>query len=105
MNNFGKQPASIKDLAQSLLRLSQRAAQEYGQIVEQILRSQCRDVSHIERTLDGLLDVCGYAPAVEHYRRLCRYYYNIDPVAATSYVHAYREMWDSDLNGEMEDHQ
>lgn len=105
MNNSGQLPASIKNLAQSLLRLSQRAAQEYGQIVEQIIRSQCHDVPHIERTLDGLLDVCGYAPALEHYRRLCRYYYDIDPVAAASYVHAYREMWDSDFDVETEEQQ
>ncbi len=28
------------------------------------------------------------------YKKLCRYYYDIDPVATASYVYAYRDMWD-----------
>jgi len=28
------------------------------------------------------------------YRRLCRYLLDIDPEATTSYIQAYREMWD-----------
>jgi hypothetical protein len=28
------------------------------------------------------------------YKKLCRYYFDIDPKATVSYVHAYREMWD-----------
>ncbi|GAM08815.1 hypothetical protein OR1_01089 [Geobacter sp. OR-1] len=103
MNNSGQPSGSINDLAQSLLRLNQRAAKEYGQIVEQILNSKCRDVSHIEHILDGLLDFCGYAPALEHYRRLCRNYYDINPVAAAYYAHAYREMWDLNNDGESEE--
>jgi hypothetical protein len=28
------------------------------------------------------------------YKKLCRYYFAIDPEATVSYVNAYREMWD-----------
>jgi hypothetical protein len=31
------------------------------------------------------------------YKKLCRYYYNIDPQATVEYVNAYRDMWDSEI--------
>lgn len=54
-----------------------------------------RDARRIERTLDGLLDFCGNPPTLDLYRRLCRHYFDIDPVATASYINAYRELWDS----------
>jgi nucleoside-triphosphatase len=30
------------------------------------------------------------------YKKLCRYYFGIDPKATVNYVNAYREMWDSE---------
>jgi len=44
----------------------------------------------------ALLDFCGHAPTLQLYRRLCRHYFDIDPVATVSYINAYREMWDSE---------
>jgi hypothetical protein len=34
------------------------------------------------------------------YRKLCRHYYAIDPSATAEYVQAYREMWDSEPQGQ-----
>lgn len=34
-------------------------------------------------------------PAVELFRRLCRYYYFLEPEAAAYYVRSYCEMWDN----------
>ena len=45
--------------------------------------------------LDGLLDFCGHAPVLALYRKLCRHYYDIDPVATAEHVYTYRERWDS----------
>jgi hypothetical protein len=28
------------------------------------------------------------------FKRLCRYYFTIDPVAAAGHIEAYRQMWD-----------
>jgi type I restriction enzyme R subunit len=44
---------------------------------------------------DGLLDFCAYPPALQLYKRLCRHYWEIDPVATSSYINAYRELWSS----------
>ena len=87
---------SFRGLAASLQGLNQQAVREYAPIVEAILRSRSRDVRHIEHTLDGLLGFCGHEPALRLYRSLCRHYFAIDPVATAEYVHAYREMWDSE---------
>ena len=66
----------------SIHTINQRAVRDYTPLVEEILRSRSQDKKHIERTLDGLLDFCGYEPALQLYRRLCRYYW-AHPVRAT----------------------
>jgi len=85
----------IKDLAKRIRDLSNVAAVEYGAVVENIIRSGCRDANEIEHTLDGLFDFCFDAKVLLLYKKLCRYYYDIDPVATAHYVSAYREYWDT----------
>jgi hypothetical protein len=87
---------SIKGIAESLNALNRQAVREYEPIVESILRSRSRDSRHIEHTLDGLLGFCGHEPALMLFKKLCRHYWEIDPVATARQIHAYREFWDSD---------
>lgn len=94
MSDDGMQ--AIRTLAGSMRDLQRRAAQQYLQVVDDILRTRSRDTQHIEHTLDGLLDFCGHEPVLQMYRQLCRHYWNIDPAATAYYVNAYREYWDSD---------
>ncbi len=91
---------SISGLAGQLHSLHQRAVLEYAPIVESILRSGSRDIRRIEHTLDGLLGFCGSEPALALYKELCRHYWKIDPAATAGYIHAYREMWDSENQAE-----
>ena len=70
---------------------------QYTPVVDALLRTGSRDVRAIEQTLDGLLDFCGSDPALQLYRRLCRHYFSINAAATAYYVHAYREMWDSEV--------
>ncbi len=93
----------IHAVVRQIHALSQRAFVEYSPIVEDIIRCDNRDVRKIEQTLDGLLDFCGYDPIVELFRRLCRHYWDIDHVAAASYVQSYREMWDSESDPKTEE--
>lgn len=76
--------------------MNESIARLAASIVAAILRSRSRDTRNIEHTLDGLLDFCGHAPVVRLFRELCRHYYFINPVATAGYVHAYREVWDSE---------
>lgn len=87
---------SVSAIAAQLVELNKLGTEQYRPIVEDLIRSRCRDAKRIEQTLTYLLDFCGYAPAVELFRRLCRYYYFLDPAATAYYVHSYRELWDSD---------
>lgn len=87
---------SVSKLADALHDLNQRAVREYAPVVDAILLSRSRDIRHIEHTLDGLLDFCGYAPALLLYKKLCRYYFDIDPAATVAYINIYRELWDSE---------
>ena len=41
-----------------------------------------------------MLDFCFDDAVLVLYKKLCRYYYDIDPEATVSYVNAYRDMWD-----------
>jgi hypothetical protein len=87
---------TIIGLVREMRELEQRAAQEYRPLVDDILRSRSQDIAHIERTLDGLLDFCGFEPVLKMYKQLCRHYWDIDPEATAYYVNAYREYWDAD---------
>ena len=96
MSNYANMLESIRGLASSIHAINKTAVREYTPVVEAILRSRSRDARHIERTLDGLLDFCGYEPALQLYKGLCRYYFPINPAVTAEYVYAYREMWDSE---------
>jgi hypothetical protein len=89
---------AIRILAGSMRDLQQRAARELAPVVDDILRTRSLDIRHIEHTLDRLLGFCGHAPVLEMYKKLCRYYWDIDPAATADYVNAYREYWDSDAH-------
>ena len=86
-------------LARELHDLKGRAVQQYQPVVNDILRTGCRDASYIERTLDGLLGFCDHEPMLAMFRALCRHYWSVDAAAAAWYVQAYREMWDGESGG------
>jgi len=96
MNDYAELLESISALASALQGLQAVAVAEYRPAVETLIATGSRDTQQIERTLDGLLDFCGDERALELYRRLCRHYFDIDPVTTASYINAYREWWDSD---------
>jgi len=87
---------SIGEIAQTGRRLARQAEKQYALEVEDILRTQCRDPQSIEHQLDGMLDFGFDAAMVRLYKKLCRYYFEIDPRATASYVYAYRDMWDEE---------
>jgi hypothetical protein len=87
---------SLEEPAESVLSLARRAVEEYTPLVEAIIMTRSAGIPDIERTLDGLLDFCFDSRALLLFRKLCRYYYAIDPSATSEYIRAYREMWDSE---------
>lgn len=96
MNDYTALLNATHTLASQLHDLQDTAVAQYAPVVASLIETVSRDAQDIERTLDGLLDFCGHPPALDLYRRLCRHYFAIDPVATASYINAYREMWDAD---------
>ena len=105
MSDYDSLLQSMSALAEEMRGLSALAVAQHTPVVGAIISTRCRDAQYIERTLDGLLDFCGYEPALHLYRRLCRYYWGIDPAATASYVEAYRMTWDSEENRIMDNNQ
>jgi len=79
--------------------LARQAEQQYLPVVDDLVRNRSRDIDAIEHALDGLLDFCGSEAILQLYKRLCRYYWEIDPAATASHINAYRDMWDSESRG------
>ena len=65
-----------------------------------VARYFAAEQTEIDKLAAILLGFCGNQQSLLLYRRLCRWYSTIDPAATVEYVHAYREMWDSDASAE-----
>ncbi len=93
-----KSDQKIRNLAKDICKLAAQAATLYSREIDAIIVSGCRDKNRIECTLDGMLDFCFDKNMLELYRRLCRYYYDIDQYSAVKYVYAYRDMWELEMS-------
>ena len=70
---------SISELAGSAQKLAQDAVRQYSAEVETILKTRIYDSRRIERCLDGMLDFCFDDEVLVLYKKLCRYYFAIEP--------------------------
>ncbi|WP_045477028.1 hypothetical protein [Serpentinimonas barnesii] len=88
--------AELKQHMAELQALREQAIEALTPAVQDMVRSGSRDVQRIEHTLDKLLGVACLPEGLTLFKTLCRHYWTLDPQATASYVHAYREMWDTD---------
>jgi hypothetical protein len=87
--------SDINAIVGQFSNLANEALRVYKPIVNEIIEKQSQDENHIQRTLDYLLDFCFDEKLLTLYRRLCRYYWDINPQATANYIDYYREMYDS----------
>lgn len=87
---------TLVELISPLHDLQRQKAPAYAPIVQTLIHNHSRNVNEIERTLDHLLDCACIPEGLTLFKSLCRYYYGINPANTAYYVHAYREMWDSE---------
>ena len=92
MNNLVEK---IGPLVQYTRQLAQEAEKLYTVDVDAIIKSQDNDPDRIEHCLDGILDFCFDENMLLLFKKLCRHYYTIDPVATSEYVYIYKDMWDN----------
>jgi len=93
-------------LVRRVQALKRQAVREYRPVVDAILRSGNRDAAHIERTLDGMLEICDHEPMLALYKALykalCRHFWAVDPEATARHVQTYRDWRSSQEPGEGE---
>jgi len=95
-NNLNTLIENIKPLVEAVQQNAEMAVSIYNQKVNEIINSKCTNQNEIELTLDYMLGFCFSDEMLIIYKRLCRYYYTINPKATVDYINYYREMWDSE---------
>ena len=86
---------SLDQLAGQMVALFRQAVPLANAEVNAIIQSGEQDTQRIEHQLDHMLGLCCDPDMLVVFKRLCRYYFDIDPVATIEHIQAYREMWDT----------
>ena len=71
----------LRQLAGQMVHLFRQAVPVANAEVDAIIQSGERDIQRIEHQLDHMLGFCCDPEMLLAFRRLCRYYYGMDPVA------------------------
>lgn len=96
MSDYPELMNAVSAFARDMEKLQAVTVAQYTPEVEALIATGSRDARQIESTLDRLLDIACHPAGLELFRKLCRYYYTINPIATADYIHAYRDMWDTD---------
>ena len=95
----------IKELGNAIVTLQREAVKQtliyWKPEAEKIINTKSKDINNIEHTLDALCEAAFDDEVLNIFKKLCRYYYDIDPQATAQQIQFYREMWDN--NEEIED--
>jgi hypothetical protein len=86
----------LKPLIEQLQQLYKQAYLVHKPQVDYVIKAQIKDENAIQHLLDSLLDNCADSDVLTLFKKLCRYYWAINPQATADYVGYYREMWDDD---------
>ena len=95
-NKFNVFIDDIRGFAQELQAIYSRAETYYTSAVDDIIHHQSKDEKEIEHLLNYMLDFAENEKILALYRKLCRYYFNINPQATAEYIQSYKEMYDAD---------
>jgi len=92
----------LKPLIEAHQQLVVQAHQLYKPEVERLINSKTKDDNEIQHLLDYLLDFAFHDNILILYKKVCRYYWDINPQATASYINYYREIWDENYNNEQD---
>ncbi len=89
----------IKKLGETLIDIQKEAVNQTLMLwkpkAEKIIETKSLVIDEIEHTLDALCEVAFDDEILVIFKKLCRYYYDIDPQATANQIHFYREMLDN----------
>jgi hypothetical protein len=90
----------IKELGNAIVTLQREAVKQtliyWNPEAEKIINTKSKDINAIEHTLDALCEAAFDDEVLNIFKKLCRYYYDIDPQATAQQIQFYREMWDNE---------
>ena len=90
----------LRPLIEAHNQLARKAEAGFAIQVDGIIQRKRKDTQQIEWLLSCMLDFCFDDSILALFKKLCRYYYAIDPAATASYVYMYRDMWDDNYTPE-----
>lgn len=89
----------LYDMCKSIIDLNKQRYVIIKDEIEDIIRNNISDNMKIERKLDEMLDILLFYETNESlltFRKLCKYYFYINPQATVNYINYYREQNDSE---------
>ena len=89
----------LYDMCKSIIDLNKQRYVIIKDEIENIIRNNISDNMKIERKLDEMLDILLFYETNESlltFRKLCKYYFYINPQATVDYINYYREKNDSE---------
>ena len=92
---MGKQ--ELYDMCKSIIDLNKQRYVIIKDEIEDIIRNNLSDNMQIERKLDEMLDILLFYEnddTLLTFRKLCNYYFDINPQATLYYINYYREQND-----------
>ena len=89
----------LYDMCKNIIDLNKQRYVIIKDEIEDIIRNNISDNMQIERKLDEMLDILLFYEADDSlltFRKLCKYYFNINPQATVDYINYYREQNDEE---------
>ena len=87
----------LYDMCKNIIDLNKQRYVIIKDEIEDIIRHNISDNTKIERKLDEMLDILLFYEtnnSLLTFRKLCKYYFDINPQATVDYINYYREQKD-----------
>ena len=89
----------LYDMCKSIIDLNKQRYVIIKNEIEDIIRNKISDNMQIERNLDEMLDILLFYKTDDTlltFKKLCKYYFDINPQPTVDYINYYREQNDSE---------
>lgn len=89
----------LYDMCKTIIDLNKQKYVIVKDEIEKIIRDNVKDERYIQRKLDKILDILLFYENDDSlllFRRLCKYYFSINPMVTAQYITYYREQNDSE---------
>ncbi len=87
----------LYDMCKTIIDLNKQKYEVIKDEIEKIISDNVRDEMYIQRKLDEMLDILLFYENDDSlllFRRLCKYYFSINPQVTAQYINYYREQND-----------